>query len=102
FQKKRSSEQSRWNSVIGTAWWMVPEIDKALPSGPKVDIWSFGMVGIEMVEQEVPYKNKSPLSVQLLIATKGTPELQQPKLLSRFLRDFLSCCLQTDEARHWS
>ncbi|TRZ04779.1 hypothetical protein HGM15179_022329, partial [Zosterops borbonicus] len=39
---------------------------------------------------------------QLLIATKGIPELQQPKLLSPLLRDFLSCCLQTDEARRWS
>ncbi|TRZ05668.1 hypothetical protein HGM15179_021439, partial [Zosterops borbonicus] len=42
------------------------------------------------------------LQTQLLIATKGIPELQQPKLLSPLLRDFLSCCLQTDEARRWS
>ncbi|NWY45292.1 PAK3 kinase, partial [Sylvia atricapilla] len=102
FSAQLTSEQSRRSSVIGIAWWMVPEIAKAEPYGPKVDIWSFGIVGVEMVEQGVPYGNKSPLSAQFLIATKGTPELQQPKLLSPSLRDFLSCCLQTDEARRWS
>ncbi|TRZ04865.1 hypothetical protein HGM15179_022242 [Zosterops borbonicus] len=39
---------------------------------------------------------------QFLIATKGIPELQQSELLSPLLRHFLSCCLQTDEARRWS
>ncbi|RMB88666.1 hypothetical protein DUI87_34958 [Hirundo rustica rustica] len=95
-------EQSRRRSVNGTAWWMAPEVVKCHPYGPKVDIWSFGIVGIEMVEQEIPYENESPLSAQLLTATKGAPELQQPKLLSPLLRDFLSCCLQRDEARRWS
>ncbi|RMB89055.1 hypothetical protein DUI87_34513 [Hirundo rustica rustica] len=84
-------EQSRRSSVIGTAWWMAPEVVKGQPYGPKVDIWSFGIVGIEMVEQEVPYQNASPVSVQLLTATKGAPELRRPKFLSPLLRDFLSC-----------
>ncbi|NWZ93920.1 PAK3 kinase, partial [Nesospiza acunhae] len=39
---------------------------------------------------------------QLLIAIRGTPKLQQPNLFSSCLRDFLSCCLQTDEAQRWS
>ncbi|RMB92723.1 hypothetical protein DUI87_30869 [Hirundo rustica rustica] len=95
-------EQSRRSSVIGTAWWMAPEVVKGQPYGPKVDIWSFGIVGIEMVEQEVPYQNASPVSVQLLTATKGAPELRRPKFLSPLLRDFLSCCLQRDEARRCS
>ncbi|RMB88917.1 hypothetical protein DUI87_34683 [Hirundo rustica rustica] len=95
-------EQSRRSSVHGTSWWMAPEVVKCHPYGPKVDIWSFGIVGIEMVEQEIPYENESPLSAQLLIATKGIPELRQPRLLSLLLRDFLSCCLQRDESQRWS
>ena len=42
------------------------------------------------------------LQPQLLIATGGKPKLQQPNLFSPELRDFLRCCLQTDEARRWS
>ncbi|CAN8220443.1 unnamed protein product [Coccothraustes coccothraustes] len=95
-------EQSRRCSLAGTTWWMAPEVVTHQPYGPKVDIWSFGIVGIEMVEQEPPYWNQSPGTAKLLIATKRTPQLQQPNRFSPCLCDFLSCCLQTDEARCWS
>ncbi|XP_023801287.1 serine/threonine-protein kinase PAK 1-like [Cyanistes caeruleus] len=95
-------EQSHRRSVAGIPWWMAPEVVLCLPYGPKVDIWSFGIVGIEMVERQVPHDSRGSLSVQLLIAKGGTPQLRQPKLLSALLRDFLSCCVQTDEAQRWS
>ncbi|XP_074390292.1 serine/threonine-protein kinase PAK 1-like [Zonotrichia albicollis] len=95
-------EQSRRCSLTGTPWWMAPEVVTGQPYGPKVDIWSFGIVGIEMIEQEPPYLSESSGTATHLIATVGTPQLRQPKLLSALLRDFLSCCLQTDEERHWS
>ncbi|NXU34025.1 PAK1 kinase, partial [Drymodes brunneopygia] len=47
-------EQNQRTSMAGTVWWMAPEIVTRKPYGPKVDIWSFGIVGIEMVEREVP------------------------------------------------
>nr|XP_041568619.1 serine/threonine-protein kinase PAK 1-like [Taeniopygia guttata] len=95
-------EEKRPSSVARTPWWMAPEVLMREPYGPKVDIWSFGIVGIEMVEQNVPYWNQSPATTKHLIATAGTPQLRQPKLLSAWLRDFLSCCLQRDEERRWS
>ncbi|KAL9847387.1 serine/threonine-protein kinase PAK 1-like [Geothlypis trichas] len=81
---------------------MAPEVVTGHPYGPKVDIWSLGIVGIEMIEQEPPYWSESSDTAQRLIATVGTPKLRQPKLLSALLRDFLSCCLQTDEEQRWS
>ncbi|KAM7025376.1 serine/threonine-protein kinase PAK 3-like [Acridotheres tristis] len=93
-------EQSRQNSVAGASGWMAPEIMTGQPYGPKVDIWSFGIVGIEMVEREVPCQ--TPVWPQLPIAKGGRPKLGQPNLFSPLLQDFLSCCLQTDEARRWS
>ncbi|NXQ64633.1 PAK3 kinase, partial [Anthoscopus minutus] len=48
-------EQNQRCSVTGTSAWMAPEVVTGQPYGPKVDIWSFGIVGIEMVEREVPY-----------------------------------------------
>nr|XP_054508805.1 serine/threonine-protein kinase PAK 1-like [Agelaius phoeniceus] len=95
-------EQSRLCSVAGTPWWMAPEVVTGQPYGPKVDIWSFGIVGIEMVEQEPPYWNQSPDMVKHLIAVIGTPRLQQPHRISPCLRHFLGCCLQRDEEQRWS
>ncbi|NXK65292.1 PAK3 kinase, partial [Sylvietta virens] len=53
------AEPSRWSSVAGTSGWMAPEVTKGQPYGPKADLWSFGIVGIEMVEREVPYRNET-------------------------------------------
>ncbi|XP_064593882.1 serine/threonine-protein kinase PAK 3-like, partial [Zonotrichia leucophrys gambelii] len=97
-----NSEQSRPCLVVGTPWWMAPEVATGQPYGPKVDIWSFGIVGIEMLEKEPPYWDQSHASARRLIAKVGTPKLQHPKLLSALLRDFLSCCLQRDEEQRWS
>ncbi|XP_056369758.1 serine/threonine-protein kinase PAK 3-like [Oenanthe melanoleuca] len=95
-------KQSRWSSVTSTSGWMAPEVMAGQPYGPKVDIWSFGIVGIEMVEREVPSQNQTSVWARHLTATGGTPKLQQPELFSPLLRDFLNCCLQTDEARRCS
>ena len=59
-----SPEQSRRSSVASTSGWMAPEVLAGQPHGPKADIWSFGIVGIEMVEGEVPYWNETPLGVR--------------------------------------
>ncbi|XP_058713303.1 serine/threonine-protein kinase PAK 3-like [Poecile atricapillus] len=95
-------EKNQRCSVIGTPWWMAPEVVKRQPYGPKVDVWSFGIVAIEMAEQKTPYDSFTARSAKYHIATKGTPQLRQPDQFSPLLRDFLSCCLQKGEAQRWS
>ncbi|XP_072778766.1 serine/threonine-protein kinase PAK 3-like [Taeniopygia guttata] len=95
-------EQRRRSSVAGTSGWMAPEVLTGQPYGPKVDIWSFGIVGIEMVEGEVPHRNETPVSAELPIARGERPQLRKPNRFSPHLCDFLSCCLQTDEEQRWS
>ncbi|XP_064261059.1 serine/threonine-protein kinase PAK 1-like isoform X2 [Passer domesticus] len=86
-------EQSRQSSVASTSGWMAPEVVTGQPYGPKVDIWSFGIVGIEMVEGEAPYWKETSGMPRLVIARRGIPKLLQPNLFSPWLCDFLSCCL---------
>ncbi|CAG9856976.1 unnamed protein product [Phyllotreta striolata] len=91
-----SQELPKRKSLVGTPYWMSPEVISRLPYGPEVDIWSLGIMVIEMVDGEPPLFNEPPLQAMRRIREMPPPKLKNSHKVSPRLQSFLDRMLVRD------
>ena len=91
-----TQEHEARHSVVGTPSWMAPELVVGMDYGVSVDVWSLGIVAIEIVMGEPPYLSENPMKALYLIATKPAPEIPNNGKWTEDFRSFVRACLVKD------
>lgn len=82
--------------MVGSPFWMPPEMIKRQQYSYPVDIWSFAICLLELANGQPPNR-KSSLKAMFTAGTEGYPKpFKNPAQWTRDFKDFMSRCLQSD------
>ncbi|KAL4429134.1 hypothetical protein ABPG74_015162 [Tetrahymena malaccensis] len=95
-----SAEQIYTNAekqtLMGTPYWMSPEVLGNSKYNNKTDIWSLGITAIELAEGEPPYSHIHPFRAMFAIKKNPPQGLSNPTQWSQEFSDFVKKCLTLD------
>lgn len=89
-----TASTSKANKMVGTPYWMSPEVVKRTGYDSRADIWSVGILAIELASGQPPYAELHPMKVLHLISRNPPPTLHPTH--SKIFRDFVAQCLVRD------
>ncbi|XP_063712922.1 serine/threonine-protein kinase Pak-like [Symsagittifera roscoffensis] len=102
------AELSQANCVrktqLGTPFWMCPEIARREQYSSNADIWSMGILVIELIDTSPPYMDEDIYSQEPLKAIQEIgrltepPEIKRKDEISNSLESFVLSCLTVDPA----
>jgi len=88
--------------MVGSPFWMPPEMIQGRPHGSPVDIWSLGVSLLEMVLKKPPHRNSSVKAMYIVGSiglTDHIKELEKKKKISINFYNFLLGCLNIDPSQ---
>ncbi|XP_014662122.1 PREDICTED: mitogen-activated protein kinase kinase kinase 2-like isoform X2 [Priapulus caudatus] len=90
--------QTAIKTVIGTPYWMAPEVINGDGYGRKADIWSIGCTVYEMLTTKPPWSEYETMAALFKIATEQ-PTLRLPASVSQQARDFHQIVFQRESRK---
>ncbi|VDM00150.1 unnamed protein product [Schistocephalus solidus] len=88
------------NTVIGTPYWMAPEVIQEVGYNCSADIWSLGITAIEMADGKPPLGEEHPMRALFMIPSQPSPRLRREDDWSPDFVVFVNSCLaKLPEAR---
>jgi len=96
-QMKR--RKKTFNTVVGSPYWMAPEVIRGGPYNQKVDIWSLGVVMRELADGVPPHADVPAGEAMRMIVTKPVPPLRFKDFWSSAFVDFLGLCMEQDASK---
>uniref|UniRef100_A0A1A8MJL6 non-specific serine/threonine protein kinase n=1 Tax=Nothobranchius pienaari TaxID=704102 RepID=A0A1A8MJL6_9TELE len=91
-----SKDIPKRKSLVGTPYWMAPEVISKSPYGTEVDVWSMGIMVVEMVDGEPPYFSEMPVAAMKRLRDEPAPTVRSVSQISPVLKDFLDRMLTRD------
>lgn len=82
------------SDVVGSPYWMAPEVVDQSGATTSSDIWSLGALIIELLTGKPPYAFLDPMPALFRIVNDDCPPI--PEAISASGRDFLLMCFQKD------
>ncbi|GAA5994677.1 uncharacterized protein JCM10292_002207 [Rhodotorula paludigena] len=82
------------SAVVGSPYWMAPEVVDQTGATLSSDIWSLGALVVELLTGKPPYHFLDPMPALFRIVNDDCPPL--PEGASAVVRDFLGQCFQKD------
>ncbi|KAL8290145.1 hypothetical protein RQP46_003084 [Phenoliferia psychrophenolica] len=82
------------SAVVGSPYWMAPEVVDQTGATTASDIWSLGALVIELITGKPPYHFLDPMPALFRIVNDDCPPI--PDTASAVVRDFLLQCFQKD------
>lgn len=99
FAAQLTEKDAKRNTVIGTPFWMAPEVCRGLDYDCKVDVWSTGVLAIECAEGAPPLLHETQMKAMFIIATKGPPTLKRQDEWTDEFSDFIRLCTIIDPSK---
>ncbi|CAI5725566.1 unnamed protein product [Hyaloperonospora brassicae] len=88
------NDTQKANSVVGSPYWMAPEVIEMAGWSSASDIWSVGCTIIELLTTKPPYFDLAPMAALFRIVQEDHPPL--PQRMSPALHDFIMKCFMKE------